>query len=110
MSLKEKLRNLRSKKEEEPEIPEEWKTETFTPAETIEPIVKPKKKYIYMGTSKAHKLKFVVAFILLIAYGLATAGSLISYPQGLVVNIPTIIILLDYLNKTRPRRTAWDTE
>ena len=108
MGLKDRLRNLRSKKEEEPEIPEEWKTETFTPPETIDPIAKPKKKYIYMGTSLSHKLKFVMAFILLIAYGLATAGSLISYPEGLIVNIPTMIILLDYLNKTRPKRTAWD--
>ena len=64
--------------------------------------LKPKVRYIPpQKLSKLGKLKLFVAFILFIAFMITTADSAMNYPLGLAINLPTTIILLDYLLKTR---------
>lgn len=97
-------------KEEETQIPEEWKnppsatTESNPTPVAVEPSIvfepsKTKKPSRIPGL----KIKRIMAFFLLIASILASVEYIISFPLGLVFFIPAAIIFLDYLFKTQPK-------
>lgn len=102
-------------KEEEAQIPEEWKNPPDTTIESnptpvaVEPSIvfeppEVKKPSRIPGLKiPGLKIKRIMAFFLFIASILASVEYIISFPLGLVFFIPAAIIFLDYLFKTQPK-------
>lgn len=113
---------LFSPKEEEIEIPEEWRNPggiiTEEPAISVTPVlVEPsivfeepmKTGFRIRPPSWFLKSKRVLAFILFIGCCISAIGLIFTFPTGLIFVIPTGIINLDYLLKTQSKtnRMRW---
>lgn len=115
------IRKLFSPKEEEIEIPEEWKNPeavieeapvSVTPV-AVEPLIvfkEPMKtRFRIRAPSWFLKSKRLLALFLLIGCCISAVGLVFTFPIGLVFVIPTAIINLDYLLKTQSKvdRMLW---
>jgi len=117
------IRGLLSPREEEVEIPEAWKNpEGITnpvplPVPPTPVAVEP--SIVFKEPTRPRfdirmppwflKTKRMLAFVLLIGSCVSIIGLILTFPVGLVFTIPTAIIILDYLIKTRPKtsRMRW---
>ncbi len=103
-------------REKEVEIPEAWRnpsTEVViaNPAPSIQIAVEP--SIVFKDTLKTRfgirsplwflKAKRTVAFLLLVGSCVSIIGLLFTFPAGLFFTVPTAIINLDYLIKTRAK-------
>ena len=102
---------------EELEIPPQWrgekpKTTPKTKKKLLPTILDSLRSRISISDSyyltRAQKVKKLLAFLLLIGYLSGTYYMVIqNYYEGLIINIPTIIIILDYLGTGLRSRTKW---
>ena len=106
---------LFSPREKEIEIPESWKnpgTEVIpVPVPSTPVAVEPsivfkeavKSRFIIRLPSWFLKAKQMLAFVLLVGSCISIVGLIFTFPLGLIFTIPTAVINLDYLIKTRPK-------
>ncbi len=115
------IRDLISPREKEIEIPEAWKNpnvEVITNPVPLTPVaVEP--SIVFKEPVRGRfgikmppwflKTKRMLAFVLLIGSCISMIGLIYTFPVGLLFAIPTTIIILDYLIKTRPKtsRMRW---
>lgn len=115
------IRGLLSPREKEIEIPEAWKnpgTEVaINPVPPTPVAVEP--SIVFKESVRGRfdirmppwflKTKRMLAFVLLIGSCVSVVGLIFTFPVGLLFTIPTVIVILDYLIKTRPKtsRMRW---
>jgi len=110
MSLKAMLNRLRPpKKEEPPKIPPEWIGEAPAPVEAVEPVAAPVWPPMpKMGSLKINPRRYFmwVAKALFFVYLLLSVGAAWRYPVVLIIFVPTILVILDYIRIDKIMRQA----
>lgn len=112
MSLKKFVKKYlgpRKKKEEEPEVPEDWATRPqeleLEPEESVWPPIEVKRrKRFVLGERKIKGAK-----AMFVVYVLLAIGTIRAAPWVLVLFIPTILLIMDYIrcNETLKKMGAW---
>lgn len=112
MSLKKlvnKYLGSRKKKEEEPEVPKDWATRPQEPelepeASVWPPVEVKRRKRFVLGDRKIKGAK-----AMFVVYVLLAVGTIRAAPWILVLFIPTILLIMDYIrcNETLKAMGAW---
>jgi len=107
------------KKEDKINIPPQWKKDKKQEPEKQQnkklfKTIKLKQRLPRISISdmtRAQKIKKFIAFILLIAYSVGAFGCVKDrFFEGLIICLPTALIILDYLGTGLQTRTKWTTK
>lgn len=99
----EALSRIRSPKDEDIEIPIEWATDPKIEPINTEPVAEwpPKSDKKRLRPLNVHKHLVLIAKLLFLAYTALSIGFILQLPFGLVLTIPTLAVLIDYIRNDK---------